>query len=45
MDGFLDTYMEDSSGHVERFSFDKFLLDEERSWRGPYLLSEEDSDG
>lgn len=42
MDGLLDTYMEDSTGKVEHFSFDKFMLDEERSWRGPYIMCEDE---
>lgn len=42
MDGLLDSYMEDSRGVVERFSFDKFMLDEEREWRGPFWWNTDD---
>ncbi len=42
VDGLLDTYMEDSTGKVGHFSLDKFMMDEGRSWRGPYIMCEDE---
>ena len=42
MGTFMAVYMLDPEEHVEEaFSFDKFMLDQEKTWDGPYMWEED----
>lgn len=43
----VEVYMESDSGATESFSFNKFMLDQDVNWHGPFVMVEdnEDSDG
>ena len=36
--------MESDSGSTESFSFNKFMLDQDVNWRGPFVMVEDDED-
>ena len=42
VDGFLQTYMESDDGTEEKFSFDRFMLEQDKRWDGPYLIGDSD---